>query len=156
MRTTAMVVTTLLFAGMSLPFAYAGQCPPGQDGSAIGDNAPTENYLVETEVLNAIDLGEEKVNIPNHNLRTRSITVQPGGHVFLHGHESRPVLALVTEGEFVEYSNECGVPVIHKLGDVINENSSVRHWVENAGDTRAVLMVTDIVDLGDPQQGNFK
>ncbi|WP_208978281.1 cupin domain-containing protein [Pseudovibrio denitrificans] len=129
---------------------------PGQEGSAIDDSAPTENYLVETEELDAIDLGKEKVNIPNHNLRMRTITVQPGGHVLLHGHENRPALALVTEGEFVEYSNECGVPVIHKLGEVINENSNVQHWVKNNGDTPAVLTVTDIVDLTDTQQGNFK
>lgn len=156
MKTIVLAATTLLFASLALPSAQAGQCPPGQEGSAIDDSAPTENYLVETEELDAIDLGKEKVNIPDHNLRMRTITVQPGGHVLLHGHENRPALALVTEGEFVEYSNECGVPVIHKLGEVINENSKVRHWVKNKGDTPAVLTVTDIVDLNDTQQGNFK
>ncbi|AEV35403.1 putative membrane associated protein [Pseudovibrio sp. FO-BEG1] len=156
MKTIALATATLFFAGLATSSAYAGQCPPGQEGSAIDDSAPTENYLVETEELDAIDLGKEKVNIPNHNLRMRTITVQPGGHVLLHGHENRPALALVTEGEFVEYSNECGVPVIHKLGEVINENSNVQHWVKNNGDTPAVLTVTDIVDLTDTQQGNFK
>ncbi|WP_208982236.1 cupin domain-containing protein [Pseudovibrio sp. JE062] len=156
MKIIALATVTLFFTGLATSSAYSGQCPPGQEGSAIDDSAPTENYLVETEELDAIDLGKEKVNIPNHNLRMRTITVQPGGHVLLHGHENRPALALVTEGEFVEYSNECGVPVIHKLGEVINENSNVQHWVKNNGDTPAVLTVTDIVDLTDIQQGNFK
>ncbi len=150
------VALSMVFASLTLVSVRAGQCPEGRAGSAIDDRAPTTNYLVETEELDVIDLGKEKVNIPNHNLRMRTITVQPGGHVLLHGHENRPALALVTQGEFLEYSNECSIPVEHKEGDVINENSRVQHWVKNNGDVPAVLTVTDIVDLNDTQQGNFK
>lgn len=156
MRVIGLAATSLLLIGFTLSSANAGTCPAGKEGTAIDDKAPTENYLVETEELDAIDLGKEKVNIPDHNLRMRTIKVQPGGHVLLHEHDNRPALALVTKGEFLEYSNECGVPVVHELGEVINESSGVQHWVKNNGDATGVLTVTDIVDLTGTQQGNFK
>ncbi|KZL19221.1 Cupin domain protein [Pseudovibrio axinellae] len=156
MKISALIITASLSIGFATSLVHAGQCPPGKEGSAIDSRAPTQNYLVATQELDAIDLGRENVAIKDHQLRMRTITVQPGGHVMLHGHENRPALALVTQGQFLEYSNECREPVVHRLGDVINENSNVQHWVKNDGDTPAVLTVSDILDVSDTQQGNFK
>lgn len=145
----------LLLVACSGSLASAGSCPPGHKGNALNKDAPHENMQVDTHVVGTVRLDGPVLHLPNHELRMRRITVEPGGAVMLHSHENRPALAIVTKGELIEFNNECSVPIRHKTGEIIKEGFHVKHWMKNDGPGSAVLTVTDIVDLNGEDTGNF-
>ena len=151
MKTTPTIIALAFVINTSqLAFASTNACPPEErHGSAITDDAPTFNKAVSTHNISHINLNTELVNFPNRQLRFRTITIGPGGHVKLHSHTNRPAYAIVTQGEVVEYSNLCAVPVVHGLHAHIRESLDDKHYVVNQGKTAAVLTVTDIINQED-------
>ncbi|MTI16337.1 cupin domain-containing protein [Rhodobacteraceae bacterium RKSG542] len=149
--------STLTLFAVILPLtASAAPCPPEQVGTNELTNAPTEGKDVRTEEIEATDLGNAPLFLEGRELRLRNIIIEPGGYVPVHGHTNRPALARVTQGELVEHTDQCLVPLTHKNGEVIIESAEVVHWVENKGDTTAILTVSDIVDRRGEETGNFK
>jgi quercetin dioxygenase-like cupin family protein len=142
---------TLSLAGVLVALAVgaanAGECPAdkvvasgqGQQAGATMPKGVTDN------VLDAIDLAKEPIAIEDRMFRLRRLEIQPGGEVPWHSHEDRPALIYVVQGEVVEYSSDCAVPIVHKAGEVSPETYGVAHWWKNTGKEKAVLISADLL-----------
>ena len=62
-----------------------------------------------------------------------------------HSHDDRPALIFVQEGEIFEYASNCGVPILHKAGEIRPETKGTSHWWENKGAKTVILYVGDIL-----------
>ncbi len=81
-------------------------------------------------------------------LRTRMLTVLPGGFVPTHSHADRPAIIFIVSGEIVEHSSKCAEPIVHKAGDSIGEfGAGLEHWWENVGSVPCVLTSSDLVPI---------
>jgi quercetin dioxygenase-like cupin family protein len=99
---------------------------------------------VTDTVIASIDLKDEAPKLDGRLFRMRRLEVQPGGIVPWHSHEKRPAIIYVVEGEIIEHSSTCAVPIVHKAGEVAQETHAVSHWWENAGSKTVVLLSADI------------
>ena len=141
------LVATLAFT----PSARAGDCPADQVGVNALPNAPTAPVgVVDTEIA-SIDLSKENVMLDQRRLRTRHMTIQPGGVVPLHSHEDRPALIKVNAGEIYENNSKCNVPILHRAGDTAREFLGTRHWWKNEGTTVVDLTIADLVNDRKPE-----
>ncbi|MFN0115780.1 MAG: cupin domain-containing protein [Paracoccaceae bacterium] len=134
-----------ILAGLMLStVAFAGECPADQmvaDSSAKSDAGAKD---VTDTVIGSIDLAEEAPMLDGRLFRLRKLEIQPGGIVPWHSHEKRPALIYVVEGEIVEHSSTCAMPITHVAGDVAQETRAVSHWWENTGTKPVVLLSADI------------
>ena len=111
-------------------------------GTAVGQlSPPTDTKGVDAKVVSTVDLGPD---IPGLQLRLRTITVEPGGHVGIHSHRERPAFAYILEGTLTEF-REGGYTRVYGPGGVITESRDVTHWAENKGTAKVVLVGVDIV-----------
>jgi quercetin dioxygenase-like cupin family protein len=124
--------------------AKAGECPANKVSPGFRTSGETMPKGVTDTTLASIDLSREKVNLADHQLRTRKLVVQPGGIVPWHSHEDRPALIYIVSGSIQEYASDCSVPIEHRAGEVSVEKSGVQHWWKNAGKAPAVLLSSDI------------
>jgi quercetin dioxygenase-like cupin family protein len=130
--------------------ALAGECPPGKAGANALPDPPTKPVGVVDKELSSISLAKEKVSLQGRRLRFRHMEIAPGGIVPVHDHADRPALIMVNQGEVLENSSQCQVPIVHKAGEVAREYFGVRHWWRNAGSVPVVLTIADIVNDGKP------
>ena len=133
--------------------AFAAECPADQkkpNATAPVDYKPVG---VTDTVIAMIDVEKEPANIKGRKFRTRKLTIEPGGIVPWHSHGDRPAIIYIIDGEINEYASNCGVPIVHKAGDVVAETSEVSHWWKNAGDKTVVLLSADL--LKDPNDKNM-
>jgi quercetin dioxygenase-like cupin family protein len=80
-------------------------------------------------------------------LRTRRLVVAPGGIVPTHSHDDRPALVYVVNGEIIEHSTHCAVPIVWRGGEDSPEfGPGYGHWWENKTDKEVVLISSDVVD----------
>lgn len=151
MSSSKAVGRTLSLAGvvvaLGIAAANAGECPADQvvasgQGQQAGATMPKD---VTDTVLGAIDLGKEPVAIENRMFRLRRLEIQPGGAVPWHGHEDRPAIIYVVQGEVTEFSSDCAAPILHKAGEVSPETHGVAHWWKNTGSEKAVLISADLL-----------
>jgi len=124
--------------------ASAGECPADKVSSGVRTQGETQPKGVTDTVLASIDLAKEKVNLSDHQLRTRKLVIQPGGVVPWHSHEDRPALIYIVSGTIEEYASNCSVPIVHKAGDISVEKSGVQHWWKNTGKAPVVLLSSDV------------
>jgi quercetin dioxygenase-like cupin family protein len=133
-----------LFAATALATtALAGECPAGQASANPLTNAPTMPKGVTDNVLASVDLATE-IMVPDRQLRTRRLVVQPGGIVPLHSHVDRPALIYTVSGSIVEHRSSCAVPIVHKAGDIAREADGISHYWINKGKVPAVLLSSDV------------
>jgi len=92
-----------------------------------------------------IELANEPVAIDGRQFRLRRLVIQPGGEVPWHSHEDRPAIIYVVQGEVMEYSSDCAVPIVHKAGDTSIERHTVAHWWKNAASEPVVLISADLL-----------
>jgi quercetin dioxygenase-like cupin family protein len=137
-------VAALLAGAVLAAPASAGECPAGNVGSGVRTQGETQPKGVTDTVLASVDLSKEKVNLADHQLRTRKLVVQPGGVVPWHSHEDRPALIYIISGTIEEYASNCSVPIVHKAGEVSVEKSGVQHWWKNTGKSPVVLLSSDV------------
>jgi quercetin dioxygenase-like cupin family protein len=136
-------VALVLGAVLATP-ASAGECPADKVSPGVRTSGETMPKGVTDTVLASVDLSKEKVNLQDHQLRTRKLVIQPGGVVPWHSHEDRPALISVISGTIEEYASNCSVPIVHKAGEVSVEKSGVQHWWKNTGKTPVVLLSSDV------------
>jgi quercetin dioxygenase-like cupin family protein len=143
-RRTAYVASAfaLIFTGA----AFAGECPADKVGENPFKDAPTAPVGVTDTELAAIDLAKENVHLDQRRLRTRHMTIAPGGIVPLHDHADRPALIMVTDGQIFENNSKCLVPILHKSGDIAREFLGTKHWWKNETDKPVQLTIADIVN----------
>ena len=134
----------LLSLTLSLLIAGCAAAPSDisrSSGRTVLAVAPTEGKGGSTQALGAINLGPE-VNLAGYQLRARSVTIQPGGHLAAHTHRGRPTMEYVAQGTVVEIRN--GQPVEHQAGAMVQATDGVTHWWENHGTVPVVLVPVDV------------
>lgn len=94
-------------------------------------------------MLGSIDLGQE-IGVAGRDLRLRRLVVQPGGVVPFHSHEGRPALIITISGEITEHRTTCGVPIVHRAGELSREAGGLGHYWINHGKVPAVLLSADV------------
>jgi quercetin dioxygenase-like cupin family protein len=137
-------VAALLAGAVLAAPASAGECPADKVSPGVRTQGETQPKGVTDTVLASVDLSKEKVNLADHQLRTRKLVVQPGGVVPWHSHEDRPALIYIISGTIEEYASNCSVPIVHKAGEVSVEKSGVQHWWKNTGKSPVVLLSSDV------------
>lgn len=135
------VIALAGFAGASP--AVAGQCPAGQQVANPLANRATAPKDVTDDLLGSIALGPE-IGVQGRDLRLRRLVVQPGGVVPFHSHDGRPALIITLSGEITEYRTTCGVPIVHKAGELSRETNDIGHYWVNHGKVPAVLLSADV------------
>lgn len=133
--------------------AFAGSCPADKlrpDGSGEKANA-TPGKDVSDNVLASIDLAKEPADVKGRLLRLRKLEIKPGGVVPWHTHADRPAIIYIIQGEIVEYSSTCAVPIVHRAGDVATETHATAHWWKNLGNKTVVLLSADLFPTSSDQ-----
>lgn len=103
---------------------------------------PTDAKGTTSRLLGVIDLKGEIDGMGDRQLRSRYITIEPGGHTAAHVHEGRPTLEYVAQGNVIEIRN--GVDTPHGPGEMVVATNGVSHWWENRGSEIVVLIPIDI------------
>ena len=143
-RTTIRTTMFALLAATTFATpAFAGECPANKIAINARTGARTMPKGVTDTVLGSVDLGAE-ISVPDRQLRTRRLVVQPGGIVPLHSHKDRPALIYTVSGQITEYRSNCAVPIVHKAGDISREADGISHYWINRGKTPAVLLSSDV------------
>jgi quercetin dioxygenase-like cupin family protein len=125
--------------------AFAGTCPADQlrpDGTGQKMNA-TPAKDVSDAVLGSIDLSKEPAAVQGRLLRLRKLVIKPGGVVPWHEHANRPAIIYMIQGQIIEYSSTCAVPIVHKAGETALETHATAHWWKNTGKETVVLLSAD-------------
>jgi quercetin dioxygenase-like cupin family protein len=123
------VVLLTLVTGIGIGMAISQQRPP------------TENKGVEAKSMGTIDLAPD---MPAHQLRLRSVLVEPGGVIGIHSHKDRPAFVYVLEGTLTELKED-GYTRAYNAGEALTESQDVTHWAENRGTSKVVFVVTDVM-----------
>ena len=153
-RTRLALLAAFIVSPFSLP-ADKGHDPILPQGekahaAALGLAGPTETTGVgEVRILSELALDDEFEGLGNCVLRTREITLLPGGKVAVHEHQARPGVDYILEGEAVEHRSDSAEPVVRRKGDVAVEHSGIIHWWENVSDKPARVVVVDIVRVAE-------
>ena len=108
---------------------------------------PTEHKGLRIEALGMIPAGsmEKTVGLEGYVLQLRAITIEPGGQIAKHSHETRPGLVKVISGEWTE-GRSSGEESFEASGpQAIIEDEDTVHWFWNWGDKPATAIVCDIV-----------
>lgn len=103
---------------------------------------PTDAKGATTKIFGSIDLAGEIDGLSGWQLRARSVTIEPGGHVAAHSHKGRPTMEYVAQGNVVEIRN--GVEIQHQAGDMVEGTHDVTHWWENRGTIAVILVPVDL------------
>jgi quercetin dioxygenase-like cupin family protein len=128
--------------------ASAGSCPADKVLKTPQKiQTVTDDSKLKGEVLATVDPTGWR-GMKGLMLRTRRLTIQPGGFVPTHGHEDRPAIITFISGEIIEHNTTCSVPIVHKAGESTGEfGEGLQHWWENKGSVPAVLTSSDIVPI---------
>lgn len=130
----------LLFAlGASAALAQSTPPPAPVAAAVVG---PSDNKGTASKPLGIIDLKSEIDGIGDRQLRSRYITIEPGGHSAAHSHAGRPTLEYVAQGHVIEIRN--GVETPHGPGEMVVATHDISHWWENRGSETVVLVPVDI------------
>jgi quercetin dioxygenase-like cupin family protein len=141
----AILTTGVALAALALTTAAnAGECPAGKMAAGATKPVTVAAKDVTDKVLGMIDVAKEQ-GISDRVFRLRRLDIQPGGIVPWHSHDERPALIYIVEGEVLEYSSDCAVPITHKAGDVSAETRGVAHWWKNEGSKPVVLISADLL-----------
>lgn len=122
-------------------------CDPGDPNDlrdGLRAQAVESADVAPSEILGAIRLSDEFPAMEGWVMRARVVTVAPDGQIAVHGHESRPGVAYILEGELIEHRND-DPPAMRRIGDASFENTGTVHWWENASAQPARVMIVDIV-----------
>jgi quercetin dioxygenase-like cupin family protein len=123
--------------------AFAADCPAGKVGTDVTKPGPTTPTGVTDTVISSIDLSS--MGFPGRKMRMRKLTIEPGGIVPWHSHETRPANIYVISGSITEYRSTCAVPIEHSAGDVTAEFGPLAHWWKNNTKRPTVLISADIL-----------
>ncbi|MFL5675268.1 MAG: cupin domain-containing protein [Chloroflexota bacterium] len=108
------------------------------------DAAVPDTRGVTVELLATVDLEGEMDGMAGRVLRTRMVTIEPGG-VFgpIHDHVGRPGTVYILQGTITDHRD--GVLTEYGPGVGWPEDRHTSHWLENRGTTPAVEISVDIV-----------
>lgn len=130
-----------LFLIALLGIATSGSLLAAEDATREGPAPETKGVTVK--LLGTVDLGPEIEGMAGRQLRTRMVTIEPGG-VFgpLHDHKDRPGSVYILQGTITDHRN--GVATDYGPGLGWPEDKNTTHWLENRGTIPAVEISVDI------------
>jgi len=111
--------------------------------ASFADEMPTENKGIEAVPLQLQALQQQIPTMAGYVLRSRHITLAPGGSVGKHSHAERPGFLYVLEGELTEFRGD-SVRIL-RPGESWTEAVDTVHGVKNLTDKPAVALVIDLV-----------
>ena len=111
------------------------------------DEVVPETRGVRVELLATVDLGPEIRGLEGHQLRMRMVTMEPGGVLGpVHDHKGRPGVVYVLQGTITDHRH--GIATDYGPGVGWPEDRNTLHWLENAGEDRAVEISVDVFRPG--------
>ena len=143
------IKTGLLSLGLTATMtagAFAGSCPADKvlKTPRVIEEV-TDASKLQADVVNAVDPTGWR-GVKGLMLRTRRLTILPGGFVPTHSHEDRPAIIYIISGEIIEHNTTCAVAIVHKAGESTGEfGGTLKHWWENKGKIEVVLTSSDVV-----------
>lgn len=144
-RCSVIVVGLLGLLAFNPTIAFAGSCPPDKVLTTPRDIGDHKNIGVKRKTLAVIDLSKWRT-VGDLRLRTRRLTIPVGGVVPTHEHDDRPSIVYILQGEIIEHSTLCSVPILHRAGEWTPEfGPGHAHWWENKGAVEVVLTSSDVV-----------
>jgi quercetin dioxygenase-like cupin family protein len=119
-----------------------------EDRTMSDEQVAPETRGVAVELLGTVDLGPEIQGMEGRQLRTRRVTIEPGG-VFgpVHDHKDRPGTVYVLQGTITDHRD--GIATDYGPGLGWPEDRNTVHWLENRGTVPAVEISVDVVELRD-------
>ncbi|WP_066907960.1 cupin domain-containing protein [Synechococcus sp. MIT S9509] len=148
-------LANLLFPGAEA-LAHGSHSPqtvtPASEQRSAPRDAPSRTEKVSVEPLGSLDLSREFAALQGRVLRTRRITIAPGGSVAWHQHQQRPGVAYLINGSLIEIRDDGSGPraLRRKAGDAVFESSGVLHGWRNDSDQPATAVVIDLVPQTQP------
>jgi quercetin dioxygenase-like cupin family protein len=88
-----------------------------------------------------VDLGGE-LGFQGRGLRSRLVTLPPGGVIPTHSHNDRPSVMYVVEGTVIEHRGERSIQ--HHQGESFQIGKDTPHAMENTSGARAAYIETDV------------
>lgn len=144
-RLPHIVGAALLMTAFGLAQAQAGECPADKVLKAPRQLPDVAEKDLKRETLAVIPLKGWR-GVGDLLLRTRRLTIGPGGFVPTHYHNDRPSIVFIVKGEIYEHSNQCSVPILHRAGEWTPEFGDFHgHWWENKSGSEVVLTSSDVI-----------
>jgi quercetin dioxygenase-like cupin family protein len=140
------IAAAMMISALGAGAAFAGECPLDKqvpDGQGAQPYSAAAKGVTDT-VIASTNLGDEPIALKDRTFRLRRLVIQPGGIVPWHSHADRPALIYIIEGEVIEHSSTCAVPIVHKPGDAVAETHVTSHWWQNTGKKTVVLLSADL------------
>ena len=104
---------------------------------------PKDNKGFKATAMQAVDLGAEIKGMSGRQLRMRTLTIEPGGHIGLHSHKDRPAVVYFLKGtDTVTLAD--GTVKTFRPGDSSFANKDTTHWHRNDGTEPVVLIAVDV------------
>ena len=127
-RLSIVAVLAVVTGGLVGAYAHAMAQPPNRTG-------------VTWTPLADVDLGAE-LGFEGHGLRSRLVTLPPGGIIPTHTHNDRPSVMYVVEGVATE---QRGDQIIERRqGESFQIGRNTSHSIENKSGARAAYVETDV------------
>ena len=139
---------TLALGALALPVAGLAA---EKTRTIDGPTGPAHPKGLSVEERGALALGREFAESPvvsTRALRTRVLTLEPGGVVLIHDHTDRPAVTLIQQGEVIEHRSDSDEPILRRAGDVTFEGDGIAQWWENKGEETVIFYVVDFFDTG--------
>lgn len=146
-RSIKLAATTLGLCVALSSGVLAGECPADKVlKSPRKIEAITDASKLKAEVVKTVDPSGWR-GVKGLMLRTRRLTILPGGYVPTHSHADRPAIIFIISGTIIEHSSVCSVPIVHKAGESTAEFGNLEHWWVNKGRVPVVLTSSDLVPI---------
>ena len=125
---------------------------PAREQRTAPPDAPSITSRVSVESLGSLDLSREFAALQGRMLRTRRITIAPGGSVAWHQHQQRPGVAYLIHGSLIEIRDDGTGPraIQRNAGEAVFESTGVLHGWRNDSDQPATAVVIDLVPQTQP------
>ena len=125
---------------------------PASEQRTAPREAPSTTAKVSVESLGSLDLSKEFAALKGRMLRTRRITIAPGGSVAWHQHQQRPGVAYLIEGSLIEIRDDGSGPrsIQRRAGEAVFESTGVLHGWRNDSGRPATAVVIDLVPQTQP------
>jgi quercetin dioxygenase-like cupin family protein len=112
--------------------------------AAGAQELPAQSKRQKAVELCSLDLTAEIDSGAGRRLRVRMVTLEPGGVVGVHGHQDRPTLMHILDGNVL--SHVAGKPDrVLGVGDCVAEGKDItQHWMENKGTEPLRYIAVDV------------
>ncbi len=142
---TLRVKTKSLMAMSLLTFASISYAGSDHIPHHLFDTPPAEHSGLTVTGKHELKLGEQIPALEGYQVRVRTVTMEPGGIVKNHGHNTRPGAFYLIKGHITEIRGDKKIKV--NPGQVVIEDHDTEHWVINNSKEDAVLFVLDVVPV---------